>query len=117
MVYIAWGPNLGTYLCWNFKLPTKLRQVYWLSWQLIVATACLVTTPILRSRALSSKDFLLDCVVGNNDSAPALNAAEIPLLLGLLGSLGDLLYSSVDVEIIAVGGRIRWRVKGGFLIG
>ncbi len=59
---------------------------------------------------------MLDCVVGNNDSAPPFHVVEIPLLLGLSGLLGDLLYSSIDVEIIAVGGRICWRVKGGFLI-
>jgi hypothetical protein len=41
---------------------------------------------------------------------------EIPLLLVLLGLLRDLLHASVDAEINAVGGRIRWRVMD-FLIG
>jgi hypothetical protein len=63
------------------------------------------------------KDFLLDCFFGDNDSAPPFHAVEIPLFLVLLGLLRDLLYASVDVEINAVGGRIRLRVKRGFLIG
>jgi hypothetical protein len=63
--------------------------------------ACLVLTPILQSCAFSLKDFLLDCFVGDNSSALPFHAAEIPLLLGLSGQLGDLLYASVDVEIIA----------------
>jgi hypothetical protein len=79
--------------------------------------ACSVPTPILQSRAFSSRDFLLDCFVSDNSGAPPFHAVEIPLLLVLSGSLRDLLYASVDVEINAVGGRIRWRVKGGFLIG
>ena len=39
---------------------------------------------------------------------------EIPLLLEILGLAGDTLF---EVVIIAVGGRIRWRMFGGFLIG
>jgi hypothetical protein len=72
---------------------------------------------ILQSFDFFLKDFLLDCFVGNNDSAPPFHAVEIPLLLVLSRLLRDLLYPSVDVEINAVCGRIRWRVKGGFLIG
>jgi hypothetical protein len=61
---------------------------------------------------------LLDCFVGDNNSASPFYAVEIPFyLLVLSGSIRDLLYASVDVEINAVGGRIHWRVKGGFLIG
>ena len=30
--------STGTHFCCNYKLPTKLIHVYWLSWQLIVTT-------------------------------------------------------------------------------
>ncbi len=60
---------------------------------------------------------MLDCFVGDNDSAPPFHAVEIPLLLVFLGLLRDLLHASVDAEINAVGRRIHWRVKEGFLIG
>jgi hypothetical protein len=79
--------------------------------------ACLVPTPILRSWAFSSKDFLLDCSVGDDINAPPFHAAENPLLLDLLGSTGDLYVALSEVEIIAVGGRICRRMFGGFLIG
>jgi hypothetical protein len=77
----------------------------------------LVSTPILQSHAFSSKDFLLDCFVSDDNSAPPFHAVEIPLLLFLSGLLRDLLYTSVDFEINVVGGRISWTVKGGFMIG
>jgi len=76
--------------------------------------ACYVPTPILLSRAFSSKDILIDWFVGDDNSAPPFHAMEIPLLLEILGLAGDTLS---EVVIIAVGGRIRWRMFGGFLIG
>jgi len=53
----------------------------------------------------------------SDDSAPPFHAAEIPLLLELLGSAGDLSVASPEAVIIAVGGRIRLRMFGGFGIG
>ena len=79
--------------------------------------ACSVLKPILLSRAFSSKDLLNDLLVGDDDSAPPFHAAEIPLLLELLGSTGDLSVASSEAVIIAVGGRIRLRMFGGFGIG
>ncbi len=73
--------------------------------------------PILLSWAFSSKDLLNDLLVGDDDSAPPFHAAEIPLLLELLGSTGDLSVASSEAVIIAVGGRIRLRMFGGFGIG
>ena len=70
--------------------------------------------PILLSRAFSSKDLLIDWLVGDDSSAPPFHATEIPLLLEILGLAGD---TSSEVVIIAVGGRICWRMFGGFLIG
>ncbi len=59
-----------------------------------------------------------DLLVGDDNSAPPFHAAEIPLLLELLGSTGDLsVASSKAAVIIAVGGRIRLRMFGGFGIG
>ena len=78
--------------------------------------ACSVLMPILQSQAFPSKDFLLDCSVGDDFNAPPFHAAENPLLLDLLGSTGDLYLASSEVEIIAVGGRIFRRMFGGFLI-
>jgi hypothetical protein len=79
--------------------------------------ACLVPTPILLSRAFSSKDLLNDLLVGDDDSALPFHAAEIPLLLELLGLTGDLSVASSEAVITAVGGRIRLRMFGGFGIG
>ena len=76
--------------------------------------ACYVPTPILLSRAFSSKDILIDWFVGDDSSALSFHAMEIPLLLEKLGLAGD---TSPEVMIIAVGGRICWRMFGGFLIG
>ena len=70
--------------------------------------------PILLSRAFSSKDLLIDWFIGDDSSAPPFHATEIPLLLEILGLAGDTLS---EVVIIAVGGRICWRMFGGFLIG
>ncbi len=42
--------------------------------------------------------------------------AEIPLTLEILGLTVDLIVASSEAVIIAVGGRIRWRMFGGFLI-
>jgi len=71
-----------------------------------------VPTPILLSWAFSSKDLLNDLLVGDDDSASPFHAAEIPLLLELLGSTGDLSVASSEAVIIAVGGRIRLRMFG-----
>jgi hypothetical protein len=62
---------------------------------------------------------LISCLLFKDffNSAPPFHVVEIPLLLVWSGLLRDLLYASVDVDINAVGGRIRLRVKGGFLIG
>ncbi len=79
--------------------------------------ACLVPMPILQSRAISSKDFLLDCSGQDDVNAPSFHAAENPLLLDLSGLTGDLYVALSEVEIIAVGGRICRRMFGGFLIG
>jgi hypothetical protein len=42
---------------------------------------------------------------------------EIPLPLEILGLTGDLYVALSEAVIIAVGGRIRRRMLGGFLIG
>jgi hypothetical protein len=77
---------------------------------------CSVLTPILLSWDFSSKDFLFDLLVGDDDSAPAFYTAEIPLPLEILGSTGDLMVASSEAVIIAVGGRIRL-MFGGFTTG
>ncbi len=59
---------------------------------------------------------MLDCSVGDDVNAPPFHAAENPLLLDLLGSTGDLYVALSEAEIIAVGGRVCWRMFGGFLI-
>ena len=56
-------------------------------------------------------------LVSDDNSAPHFNAAEIPLLLELLGSTGDLSVASFEAVIIAVRGRIHFRMFGGFGIG
>jgi hypothetical protein len=48
---------------------------------------------------------------------PSFHAAENPLLLDLSGLTGDLYVASSEAEIIVVGGRVCWRMCGGFLIG
>jgi len=55
--------------------------------------------------------------VGDDASAPPFHAAEIPLPLDLSGSTGDFHVALSEVVIIAVGGRIFWRMFGAFLIG
>ena len=79
--------------------------------------ACSVPTPILRPRAFSLKDALLDFFIGGDVSDSPFQTTEIPLPLDLLGSTGDLYFASSEVVIIAVGGRICWIIFGAFLIG
>jgi hypothetical protein len=59
--------------------------------------ACLVPTPILLSRAFSSKDLLIDWFVGDDSSAPPFHVTEIPLLLEILGLAGDTLSEVVII--------------------
>jgi hypothetical protein len=66
------------------------------------AITCLVLTPILQSRAFSLRDFLLDCFVSDNVSAPPFHVAEIPLFLDLSGSIRDLLIVLSEVEVSVV---------------
>ena len=72
--------------------------------------------PILLSRDFSSKDFLFDLLIGDDDSAPPFHAVGIPLPLKILGSTGDLMVASSEAVNIAVGGRIHL-MFGGFATG